>query len=104
MERCRGSSIPVLELRPDLSQSPKLRPAAEVDVEMPVRQRIGVIDGRDFLNRVELFFQHVGSVPENDHALAGIAARAPVVVTLMSAEGIRQSHLRAQEINGAGLA
>src|SRR5206468_11877041 len=80
-----NSSIPSLDLRPDLFQRPLDSPAIE-HLEVLVGHGVRVIDVGDLdHSRVEAF-QDLSLVIHHDHAIAGILTRSPEIITLMSAD------------------
>src|ERR1700730_15952812 len=76
---------------------------AEINVEMLIWHGIWVINRRDLLPRVEFCREFCGRVIHDDHAFTSVAARSPVVITLMAANCVGEPHPRPKKINGAGL-
>src|SRR5215831_7769656 len=96
--------VPIFELWPDFWQGAELGPSAQIDVKMLVRHRERVVDRADFFDARKFAGKGFVAVAHHDHAFAGIPARSPVIVILVSRKGGGQAHLGTEEINRAGLA
>ena len=90
-------------LWPDVSEWPMKTPA-QINIEVFIRHRIGMVYGRNLFKMAEKPAEPLRPVIHHDHAFARVASRPPKEVVLMTAEGLGKSHLRAEEIDGAGLA
>src|SRR5277367_1801796 len=91
-------SIPLLHRRPHLAQR-LLEPPAIENVEMLERHGVRMINARHFPDLRELRFQILLLAVHHDDAFARIAARSPQKITLMAADGRRQTELRAEQID-----
>src|SRR5580700_8431027 len=77
---------------------------AKEDVDL-LFQRVGIVRrGADVFHVLPELFQNLFAVVEDDHAIAGVAARAPEKPGLMAAKRWRETLAGAEEIDGAGLA
>ena len=95
---------PALEFRPELGEGAEFWAAADVDVDL-FFQGIGIVGGlADVLDTIPKLFETFATVVEDDHTVAGIAARSPEKPGLVAAEGRRQSVAAPEEVDGAGLA
>ena len=96
--------MPVLYLWPELGQGAEFRAAANENADLGF-QGVGIIHrcAHEF-DVIEEFFQALSPVAEDDHAVAGIAARSPEEISAVAAESGRQAVGAAEEVDGAGLA
>ena len=78
--------VPALYLRPEVGEGSEFRAAADVDVDL-LFQSVGIIGGSaDILDVVPELFEAFSAIVENDHAVAGVAARSPEKPGLVAAE------------------
>src|SRR5439155_12378768 len=95
---------PSLQFRPQLGEGSEFRALAKENVDL-FFQRVGVVSRcANVLHVFPETLENLSSVVQDNHAVPGVAARAPQKISLMAAEGRRQSGAAAKEINGAGLA
>src|SRR5437879_5960224 len=95
---------PSLQFLPQLGEGSEFRAFAKENVDL-FFQRVGVVSRcANVLHVFPETFENLSSVVQDNHAVAGVAARAPQKISLMAAEGWRQSGAAAKEIDGAGLA
>src|SRR5438132_9881337 len=94
---------PFLQPRPELREGSEFRATANEDGDLAF-QRVGIV-GRlahvfDVLKKA---FQHFSGIVQHDQTIPRIAARAPQKLSLVAAEGARQSVAAAKEIDRARL-
>ena len=99
----RGSSVPVLHLRPQFLQR-LLEPSAIEHVGMLVRHRVWVVHARDLLHARKQLLEALLAIIHDDHTFARVIARSPEEIALVTADRPRQSIFRPEEIDRAGLA
>src|SRR5260370_391005 len=95
---------PSLQLRPELGEGSEFRALAKEDVNLFFQSVRVVSRGAHVLHVFPEAFENFSSVVEDNHAVAGVAARAPKKISLVATERGRQSLAAAKEIDGAGLA
>src|ERR1700728_1718372 len=90
-------------MRPELGEGAEFCAAADVDVDL-FFQRVGIVGGlANVFDVIEEALEILPAVVENDHAVAGVAARSPEKPGLSAAEGAGQAVAAAEEVDGAGL-
>ena len=95
---------PALHFRPELGKGAEFRTLAKEDVDL-FFQSVGVLSGRAHILHVfPEAFENLSAVVKDDHAVSGVATRAPEEPGLVAAEGRREAVAAAEEIDGAGLA
>src|SRR5215813_8864754 len=98
-----GSSVPVLQLRPQFLQR-LLEPSAIEHVAMLVRHRVWVVHARALLHAYKQLLEALLAIIHDDNTFACVIARSPQEIVLMTADRPRQSIIRPEEIDRAGLA
>src|SRR5580658_273521 len=97
-------SAPAFYLGPELGEAAELCAAADVDVDLFL-ERVGIVGGlANVFDVIPELFEAFPAVVEDNHTIAGIAARSPQEPGLMAAERCRQAVAAAEEVDGAGLA
>ena len=95
---------PAFHSRPELGEGAEFRTLAKEDVDL-FFQGVGVVSRRAHVLHVfPEAFESFFAVIEDDHAVAGVATRAPEEPGLVAAEGRREAVAATKEIDGAGLA
>src|SRR6266853_1664782 len=98
-----GFLAPFLQSRPHLGKGTELCAAANEDGDFALH-RVGVVGGLAHIFDVfEFAFQDFLGIVKNDQTIPRKAARAPQKISLMAAEGWRQSVAAAKEIDGPRL-
>src|SRR5260370_23813815 len=99
----RGSSVPVLQLRPQFLQR-LLEPSAIEHVEMLVRHRVWVVHARDLLHAHKQLLEALLAIIHDDHTFARVIARSPQEIALVTADRPRQSTPQPEEADRAAYA
>src|SRR5260370_31728109 len=94
---------PLLQLRPELGEGSEFRALAKEDVNLFFQSVRVVSRGAHVLHVFPEAFENLSSVVEDNHAVAGVASRAPKKISLVATERGRQSLAAAKRIDGAGL-
>src|SRR5215469_9764256 len=95
---------PALHPWPKLCEGTELFTLAKKDIDSSL-QSPGIVSGRAHILHVfPQMFQNRFTIVEDDHAVTGIAPRAPEKPALVTAEGRRQARSPAIEIDGPCLA
>src|SRR4029434_4304869 len=92
--------VPLLHLRPDLVQGP-LRGAAIEDVDMLVRDGVGLINGADLRDVSETRLEVLLPSSHDDYTFASVATRSPKEVALMPADGGGETVFLIKPVDGA---
>jgi hypothetical protein len=89
-----GVLAPALHFRPELGESAEFRTLAKEDVDL-FFQSVGVVSGcAHVLHLFPEAFENLSAVVKDDHAVAGVATRAPEEPGLVAAEGRREPSRR----------
>src|SRR3974377_2418186 len=94
----RGSSVPVLQLRPQILQR-LLEPAAIEHVGMLIRHRVWVVHALDLLHARKTLLEAFLSITHDDHTFPRVIARSPEEIVLVTTDRPRQSIFRPEEID-----
>src|SRR5260370_22113173 len=71
---------------------------------MLVRHRVWVVLARDLLHAYKQLLEALLAIIHDDHTFAGVIARSPQEIALVTADRPRQSKFRPEEIDRAGYA
>src|SRR5205085_11090061 len=94
---------PALEMRPDIRPGIESLALADENRNLLFQGvRVGSGDADQF-DTLPVALKNVLAIIEHDHAIAGVAARAPEPVGAIAAHGAGQSMLTAEEIDCASL-
>lgn len=103
LARARGLA-PTLQFWPPLGQSAEFRTPAQEHVDL-FFESVGVVSRRAYvLHMLPQAFENLSAVVEDDHAVPGVATRAPEEPGLVTAEGRWEAVAATEEIDGPSLA
>lgn len=93
-----ASALPSSDNRPERVQVNNKIPA-KVNVKLLHPARIGIVDARHGLHRLEMCSISSAVTSENDYRSPGVSSRAPYPVADMVADGFRETVPGAKEIH-----